>query len=199
MGATHWPPPSYDPQTELFYLNGTEGYGIAYLYDPPDNPEGYGGGGGSNFDTNSALFRSRYTDRKNQMEARAYRIRRRLRRHHNHGGKTSVHRRFGAASRIRSGKWQDFMASAPDVGGQQRSCDVDAGRQAVHRRGRATCFMRSHWLGSRWPAVAYDDRIHRRFPTLVEPLRNFGMIREQRPQTKPHLRRRHRLLRVSSR
>ena len=23
MGATNWPPPSYDPQTELFYLNGT--------------------------------------------------------------------------------------------------------------------------------------------------------------------------------
>ena len=23
MGATNWPPPSYDPQTELFYFNGT--------------------------------------------------------------------------------------------------------------------------------------------------------------------------------
>jgi acido-empty-quinoprotein group A len=56
MGATNWPPPSYDPQTELFYLNGTEGYGIAYLYDTSDNPEGYGGGGGGNFDTRSALF-----------------------------------------------------------------------------------------------------------------------------------------------
>ena len=29
MGATNWPPPSYDPQTELFYLNGTEGYEVA--------------------------------------------------------------------------------------------------------------------------------------------------------------------------
>jgi alcohol dehydrogenase (cytochrome c) len=56
MGATNWPPPSYDPQTELFYLNGTEGYGIAYLYDTSDDPEGYGGGGGGNFDTKSALF-----------------------------------------------------------------------------------------------------------------------------------------------
>ena len=50
MGATNWPPPSYDPQTELFYFNGTTGYGMAYLYDTSDKPEGYGGGGGGNFD-----------------------------------------------------------------------------------------------------------------------------------------------------
>ncbi len=56
MGATNWPPPSYDPQTELFYLNGTEGYGLAYLYDTSPEPEGYGGGGGGNFDTRSTLF-----------------------------------------------------------------------------------------------------------------------------------------------
>ena len=56
MGATNWPPPSYDPQTELFYFNGTEGYGIAYLYDTSDTPEGYGGGGGGNFDSRSTLF-----------------------------------------------------------------------------------------------------------------------------------------------
>ncbi len=56
MGATNWPPPSYDPQTELFYLNGTEGYGIAYLYDTSNEPEGYGGGGSSTFDPRSALF-----------------------------------------------------------------------------------------------------------------------------------------------
>lgn len=56
MGATNWPPPSYDPQTELFYLNGTEGYGVAYLYDTSAEPEGYGGGGGGNFDSKSTLF-----------------------------------------------------------------------------------------------------------------------------------------------
>lgn len=56
MGATNWPPPSYDPQTELFYLNGTEGYGMAYLYDTSPEPEGYGGGGGGGFDMRSALF-----------------------------------------------------------------------------------------------------------------------------------------------
>jgi acido-empty-quinoprotein group A len=56
LGATNWPPPSYDPQTELFYVNGTEAYGMAYLYDTSPNPEGYGGGGGGNFDPRSALF-----------------------------------------------------------------------------------------------------------------------------------------------
>jgi acido-empty-quinoprotein group A len=56
LGATNWPPPSYNPQTQLFYVNGTEGYGIAYLYDTSDEPEGYGGGGGGTFDGRSALF-----------------------------------------------------------------------------------------------------------------------------------------------
>ena len=56
MGATNWPPPSYDPQTELFYLNGTTGYGMAVLYDTSEKPEGYGGGGGGNFDSGSALW-----------------------------------------------------------------------------------------------------------------------------------------------
>jgi hypothetical protein len=54
-GTTNWPPPRYDPQTELFYLNGTDGYGIAYLYDTSSQPQGYGGGGGT-FDGRSALF-----------------------------------------------------------------------------------------------------------------------------------------------
>jgi PQQ-dependent dehydrogenase (methanol/ethanol family) len=56
MGATNWQPPSYSPQTELFYLNGTEGYGMAYLYDTSANPEGYGGGSGGNFDGRASLF-----------------------------------------------------------------------------------------------------------------------------------------------
>ena len=56
MGATNWPPPSYSPQTGLFYLNATLGYGIAYLYDTSDKPEGYGGGGGGNFDQRTALL-----------------------------------------------------------------------------------------------------------------------------------------------
>jgi alcohol dehydrogenase (cytochrome c) len=56
MGGTNWPPPSYDPQTELFYLNGTEGYGLTYLYDSSPDPEGYAGGSGGNFNSRTALF-----------------------------------------------------------------------------------------------------------------------------------------------
>jgi alcohol dehydrogenase (cytochrome c) len=56
QGATNWPPPSYDPETKLFYVNGSEGYGIAYLYDTSDEPEGYGGGGAGTFDARTALF-----------------------------------------------------------------------------------------------------------------------------------------------
>jgi acido-empty-quinoprotein group A len=56
MGASNWPPPSYSPKTELFYMNASLGYGIAYLYDTSDKPQGYGGGGGGNFDTRSALL-----------------------------------------------------------------------------------------------------------------------------------------------
>jgi alcohol dehydrogenase (cytochrome c) len=55
-GGTNWQPPSYSPETELFYVNGEEGYGIAYLYDTSAQPEGYGGGGSSTFDAHSTLF-----------------------------------------------------------------------------------------------------------------------------------------------
>ena len=42
-GATNWPPPSFDPQTGLFYLSATPSYSVYYLTDTSDNPEGYGG------------------------------------------------------------------------------------------------------------------------------------------------------------
>jgi alcohol dehydrogenase (cytochrome c) len=55
-GATNWPPPSYSPQTGLFYVNATEGYSVAYLYDTSAEPEGYGGGSSGAFDTHSSLI-----------------------------------------------------------------------------------------------------------------------------------------------
>jgi acido-empty-quinoprotein group A len=48
-GASNWPPPSFNPQTGMFYVNAREGYSIAYLTDPEPNPEGYGGMGGGLF------------------------------------------------------------------------------------------------------------------------------------------------------
>jgi alcohol dehydrogenase (cytochrome c) len=48
--ATNWPPPSFDPQTGLFYVGTTESMSMSYLVDTSDRPEGYGftGGGGGN-------------------------------------------------------------------------------------------------------------------------------------------------------
>jgi alcohol dehydrogenase (cytochrome c) len=42
-GGTNWMPPSYSPQTGLFYVNATRGYSVTYLTDTSAEPEGYGG------------------------------------------------------------------------------------------------------------------------------------------------------------
>ncbi len=44
-GATNWLPPSFDPETGLFYVNATRGYSLTYLTDTDERPEGYGGSG----------------------------------------------------------------------------------------------------------------------------------------------------------
>jgi len=48
QGGTNWPPPSYDPDTGLFYVQAHEGWSIVYRTDTSDKPEGYAGGGGAN-------------------------------------------------------------------------------------------------------------------------------------------------------
>ncbi len=42
-GATNWPPPSFSPQTGLFYVSSAQAYSVWYIYDPSDNPQGWGG------------------------------------------------------------------------------------------------------------------------------------------------------------
>jgi len=42
-GATNWPPPSFSPQTGLFYVSAAQAYSVYYLYDPYENPQGWGG------------------------------------------------------------------------------------------------------------------------------------------------------------
>jgi alcohol dehydrogenase (cytochrome c) len=44
-GGTNWIPPSFDPQTGLFYVNAVRGYAVTYLTDIDEKPEGYGGTG----------------------------------------------------------------------------------------------------------------------------------------------------------
>ena len=42
-GATNWPPPSFDPQSGLFYVSSSPSYSVYYLTDTSEHPEGYGG------------------------------------------------------------------------------------------------------------------------------------------------------------
>ena len=42
-GATNWPPPSFSPQTGLLYVSAGRNYSVFYIYDPSDNPQGWGG------------------------------------------------------------------------------------------------------------------------------------------------------------
>ena len=67
-GGTNWPPPSFDPETGLFYVNASSGYSVAYLTDTDPRPEGYGGGAGRRI--RRAVARSdRLQDRQNRVEA----------------------------------------------------------------------------------------------------------------------------------
>lgn len=44
-GGTNWMPPSFNPNTGLFYVNTMQGYSLAYLTDTDEKPQGYGGTG----------------------------------------------------------------------------------------------------------------------------------------------------------
>jgi alcohol dehydrogenase (cytochrome c) len=42
-GAANWYSPSFSPQTGLFYVNANRAFSVWYIYDPSDNPMGWGG------------------------------------------------------------------------------------------------------------------------------------------------------------
>jgi alcohol dehydrogenase (cytochrome c) len=42
-GATNWYPPSFSPATGLFYVSAGQTWSVYYIYDPDDNPQGWGG------------------------------------------------------------------------------------------------------------------------------------------------------------
>jgi alcohol dehydrogenase (cytochrome c) len=42
-GATNWPPPTFSPMTGLFYVSAARAYSVWYIYDPGQNPQGWGG------------------------------------------------------------------------------------------------------------------------------------------------------------
>ena len=39
-GAANWPPPTFSPQTGLFYVNASRAFSVYYIYDPERQPEG---------------------------------------------------------------------------------------------------------------------------------------------------------------
>ena len=42
-GGTNWAPPSFSPQSGLFYVSGTENYSLLFLTDTEEKPEGFAG------------------------------------------------------------------------------------------------------------------------------------------------------------
>ena len=36
-GAANWPPPSYNPDTGLYYVSASRAFSVWYIYDPSDN------------------------------------------------------------------------------------------------------------------------------------------------------------------
>ena len=42
-GAANWPPPSFSPDTGLFYVSARRAFSIYYIYDTSDDPQGWGG------------------------------------------------------------------------------------------------------------------------------------------------------------
>ncbi|MDP9169462.1 MAG: acido-empty-quinoprotein group A, partial [Acidobacteriota bacterium] len=42
-GASNWPPPTFDPDTGLFYVNAARAYSVWYDYELEDKAEGWGG------------------------------------------------------------------------------------------------------------------------------------------------------------
>jgi alcohol dehydrogenase (cytochrome c) len=55
-GGTNWMAPSFDPETNLFYVNAFQGYGLFYLtLNENEKPEGHQGGAANSFWSNALL------------------------------------------------------------------------------------------------------------------------------------------------
>jgi alcohol dehydrogenase (cytochrome c) len=48
-GAANWHPPSFNPETGLFYVNSTRAFSVYYIFDDDEKPEGWGGNDRSGF------------------------------------------------------------------------------------------------------------------------------------------------------
>ena len=57
-GAANWPPPSFSPQTGLFYINASDAWSIYYIYDDDDKPEGWAGNDRGGYSADAVSKRS---------------------------------------------------------------------------------------------------------------------------------------------
>ena len=76
-GATNWFSPSFSPQTGLFYVNANRAFSVWYIYDPSDNPMGWGGTDRGGYAEQGAAQGHRLQDRQDPLERAS--LRRQLR------------------------------------------------------------------------------------------------------------------------
>ena len=72
-GATNWYPPSFSPQTGLFYVNATRAFSVWYIYDASDNPMGWGGTDRGGYSEQPEAQGDRLQDRQDPLEHPALR------------------------------------------------------------------------------------------------------------------------------
>ena len=138
-GATNWMPPSFSPQTGLFYVNATRGFSVTYLTDTSDRPEGYGGSGRGLWSQNvlEALDYKTGEVKWSHPYTRLRRLRSRPGRpgHFDHRRQPSLYRRLQRQSdRLRRDPRKHLVAFPDAALAEQRPRDLHARRTAISGR-----------------------------------------------------------------
>ena len=147
-GAINWPPPSFDPETGLFYANAARAWSIYYLYDDDDKPEGWGGNDRSGF-SEAMLQAIDYQTGKDSLEPQvAGRRRRSPIGTAEHGREAAVRRRSKLElRRARSRDGRAAMARGSARGRQQRPDHLRTGWRPVSGRRRRRLAIRLRHAG----------------------------------------------------
>ena len=92
-GATNWPPPTFSPQTGLFYVATSRAFSVYYIFDPDlANPQGWGGTDRGGTNLSSVGVGDRLQDRQDPLVPQVGDSRG-TQRSAEHGGQPRVHRR----------------------------------------------------------------------------------------------------------